>query len=326
MAECCQSVHDVHEADDQLVGESQCNTDTELMGGGVAFIEGSACTELEWYEAPEPPCVEGSMNDSCDGMCVMGEWVEVAVDCAEDEGVPCEAGWVPAEEGACCSTCPELPTKEPELPVFSFIQRVTIQATRDTFTAAKGDYEAAYARAIEVAVEKVVMELVGGRRRLQEFDNTVDVDAIVTTDSDDELTAASDVASSGDFEKVLQAEFQGSDNDVVASTEVASVNEPINISPETPEPTAVAETVTNADNDDIDDTEMLVMIIGALLAVLALTCLLIVCVYCFCNTSSREKYQVDPDFHGHVSQVTPHTPGVQGTSDKRFPNEALMVV
>merc|ERR1719326_2412231 len=52
--ECCQSVHEVHETDDQLVSSSQCDSDVVLMGGGIGFEADVACTDLEWYEAPEP--------------------------------------------------------------------------------------------------------------------------------------------------------------------------------------------------------------------------------------------------------------------------------
>ena len=52
--ECCQSVNEVHEADDQMVGASQCDTDSAMMGGGVGFAEGVSCTEMTWYEAPQP--------------------------------------------------------------------------------------------------------------------------------------------------------------------------------------------------------------------------------------------------------------------------------
>jgi len=57
-----------------------------------------------------PECVDGESDDSnpCSPKtCVDGSWLEAIVDCAEAMGVPCAAGYIPAEEGECCSTCPE---------------------------------------------------------------------------------------------------------------------------------------------------------------------------------------------------------------------------
>ena len=38
--------------------------------------------------------------------CYDGQWYEIIIDCAEQEGVPCEGGiYLDPTEGVCCSTC-----------------------------------------------------------------------------------------------------------------------------------------------------------------------------------------------------------------------------
>merc|ERR1719204_2714787 len=79
----------------------------EYMGvpcatGYVPAEEGQCCSTC-------PECREGEddNSDPCiHKTCVRGSWLEAHVDCAEAMGVPCAAGYVPAEEGQCCSTCP----------------------------------------------------------------------------------------------------------------------------------------------------------------------------------------------------------------------------
>lgn len=46
-------------------------------------------------------------EDPCEPKeCVDNDWVSIIVDCAEQMGMECLAGWMPAVEGTCCSTCP----------------------------------------------------------------------------------------------------------------------------------------------------------------------------------------------------------------------------
>ena len=54
-------------------------------------------------------CVDGETNNDnpCNPWeCWGGQWYEIIIDCAEQEGVPCEGGvYVSPEEGECCSIC-----------------------------------------------------------------------------------------------------------------------------------------------------------------------------------------------------------------------------
>ena len=56
-----------------------------------------------------PECADGEINNDnpCNPMeCYDGQWYEIIIDCAEQEGVPCEGGiYLDPPEGVCCSTC-----------------------------------------------------------------------------------------------------------------------------------------------------------------------------------------------------------------------------
>jgi len=64
---------------------------------GLCFGDGTSC------------CEDGETNNDnpCNPWdCIDGEWHEIIVDCAEQEGVPCEGGiYVSPAEGECCSEC-----------------------------------------------------------------------------------------------------------------------------------------------------------------------------------------------------------------------------
>ncbi len=64
---------------------------------GLCFGDGTSC------------CEDGETNNDnpCNPWeCWGDEWYEIIIDCAEQEGVPCEGGiYVSPEEGECCSIC-----------------------------------------------------------------------------------------------------------------------------------------------------------------------------------------------------------------------------
>jgi hypothetical protein len=74
-------------------------------GGSVHCL----AMEILRAEALDDECVDGEINNDnpCNPMeCWDGQWYEIIIDCAEQEGIPCEGGvYVPPEEGECCSVC-----------------------------------------------------------------------------------------------------------------------------------------------------------------------------------------------------------------------------
>ena len=67
--------------------------------------EGECCSVC----VSDPECTDGEINNDnpCNPMeCYGGQWFELIIDCAENEGVPCVGGhYEPAAEGECCSVC-----------------------------------------------------------------------------------------------------------------------------------------------------------------------------------------------------------------------------
>ena len=65
--------------------------------------------EILRAEALDDECTDGDINNDnpCNPMeCWDGQWYEIIIDCAEQEGWVCDGGvYVPPAEGECCSEC-----------------------------------------------------------------------------------------------------------------------------------------------------------------------------------------------------------------------------
>ena len=78
----------------------------ENVTGGIPANLGSMVIDLI---SQISVCTDGEVDNSnpCNPWeCWGGQWFEIIIDCAEQEGVPCEGGiYVPPAEGECCSVC-----------------------------------------------------------------------------------------------------------------------------------------------------------------------------------------------------------------------------
>ena len=99
-----------------LVNEIPSDCDPDLMcGQAITCCDGllyptTCCSENCDESIGEcGECEDGDIDNSnpCNPMeCYNGQWIEINIDCAEQEGVPCEGGvYIPPAEGECCSIC-----------------------------------------------------------------------------------------------------------------------------------------------------------------------------------------------------------------------------
>ena len=99
-----------------LVNEIPSDCDPDLMcGQAITCCDGllyptTCCSENCDESIGEcGECEEGDIDNSnpCNPMeCYNGQWLEMIIDCAEQEEVPCEGGvYIPPAEGECCSIC-----------------------------------------------------------------------------------------------------------------------------------------------------------------------------------------------------------------------------
>lgn len=72
------------------------NEYTCLSNSGVEIMEPG------YWQNPTDPCESGECTPE-------GFFIEIAIDCMQDMGLPCNGEWV-TQEGDCCATCEETPT------------------------------------------------------------------------------------------------------------------------------------------------------------------------------------------------------------------------
>jgi hypothetical protein len=85
--------------------ENDCVQDCAGTWGGDAVVDECGVCDGDSSSC----CEDGEANNDnpCNPWeCWDGQWYEIIIDCAEQEGVPCEGGvYVPPAEGVCCSEC-----------------------------------------------------------------------------------------------------------------------------------------------------------------------------------------------------------------------------
>ena len=81
----------------------------ENVTGGIPNNLESIIIDLVSQIPGDSECTDGDINNDnpCNPWeCWDGQWYEIIIDCAEQEGIPCEGGvYIPPEEGECCSVC-----------------------------------------------------------------------------------------------------------------------------------------------------------------------------------------------------------------------------
>ena len=85
----------------------------EFVNGELTLFynngSGPAPQAYSMFLSLQDNCINGEINNDnpCNPFeCINGQWFEIIIDCAEQEGVPCVNGiYIPPNEGECCSEC-----------------------------------------------------------------------------------------------------------------------------------------------------------------------------------------------------------------------------